>query len=122
MFQSNLNTYPGGDLELEGGVIWFAVSGTVTLSCTVRGSCAALFGGETWIRADGTLDLSGVSFEVTDPENLPLYKDAPKVTLFTAASITGTPTLAADYQSFRLYATGNAVRFGNHRGTALLFR
>ena len=122
VFQSNLNTYPGGDLELEGGVIWFAVSGTVSLSCTVRGSCAALFGGETWIRADGTLDLSGVSFEVTDPENLPLYKDAPKVTLFTAASITGMPTLAADYRSFRLYATGNTVRFGNHKGTALLFR
>ena len=122
VFQSNLNTYPGGDLELEGGVIWFAVSGTVNLSCTVRGSCAALFGGETWIRADGTLDLSGVSFEVTDPENLPLYKDAPKVTLFTAASITGMPTLAADYRSFHLYATGNTVRFGNHQGTTLLFR
>lgn len=122
VFQGNLNTYPGGDLELEGGVIWFAVSGTVTLSCTVRGSCAALFGGSTWIRADGTLDLSGVSFKVTDPENLPLYKDAPKVTLFTAASITGTPTLAADYQSFRLYATGNTVRFGNHKGTAILLR
>ena len=55
-------------------------------------------------------------------ENLPLYKDAPKVTLFTAASITGMPTLAADYRSFRLYATGNTVRFGSHKGTTILFR
>ena len=59
---------------------------------------------------------------MTDPENLPLYKDAPKVTLFTAASITGMPTLAADYRSFRLYATGNTVRFGSHKGTTILFR
>lgn len=121
VFQSN-GAYPGGDLELAGGVITFAVGSDVSLSCTVRGSCAALFGGNTRITCDHALNLSNVTFEVTDPENLQLYLNSPKVTVFTASSITGMPALAADYGPYRLHASGNTIRFGGERGTTILFR
>ena len=122
VFQTQPSTYPGGDLELAGGVIWFDIGGTVALSCTVRGTCADIFGGQTMVRATETLDLSNVTFEVTDPENLSLYRNAKKVTVFSARTITGTPTLSANYGPFNLHASGGKVSFGCEKGTTILFR
>lgn len=116
-------SYPGGDLNLAGGQIYFDKSASI--SATIRTSCAALFGGTTFIRGNGDLDLTGSTFEITDPENLPQYADKGKVTVCSVDSsktLIGVPTLKGDYGNFSLVNDGKRLRCGIRKGLVLLVK
>ena len=117
------NTYPGGDLELAGGEIHF--NNAQTLTCTIRGTCADIFGGSTKVTCGGALDLSGATLVITDPENLDDYKDSPRVTLFTATSITGSPAISCGSKYAGRYCfvgDGTKRQLLRINGTMLLVR
>lgn len=119
----NDGAYPGGDLRLAGGRIYFDKSASI--SATIRTSCADLFGGQSFIRVNGNLDLTGSTFEIVDPENLDLYKESGKVTVCSVDSskkITGMPTLKADYGRFGFFGADSSLRFGYQKGLVIVFR
>lgn len=109
----------GGDYVIEKGTLSF--DGDVTVTTTVRMTCAAIFGGGGLV-ATGKLDLSNATFEVSDPENLPSYRDAKPSVCFSGSQVVGFPRQAADYGAFQLYGGGNRLKFGVRSGLLLFVR
>ena len=90
----NLNNFPVSVSTFTGaGTV---SGGAVTVTNAVRASCAELFADNNkHATFSGNLTFApGATFTITDPENLETYKNRGSVTAFTAASVTGTPTLA----------------------------
>ena len=90
----NLNNFPVSVSTFTGaGTV---SGGAVTVTNAVRASCAELFADNNkHATFGGNLTFApGATFTITDPENLDTYKNCGSVTAFTAASVTGTPTLA----------------------------
>lgn len=114
-------SYQGGDLELAGGEIVFPRD--TTLDCTIRGTCADLFGGQTRVTCTGTLTFGpNARFVVTDPENLSDYRGYKRVKLFTATTaIIGRPAVSVgEGNNFGLGGSGRYLSFGFNRGMILV--
>ena len=88
----NLNNFPVSVSTFTGaGTV---SGGAVTVTNAVRATCAELFANK-YATFGGNLTFApGATFTITDPEHLEAYKNHGSVTAFTAASVTGTPTLA----------------------------
>ena len=88
----NLNNFPVSVSTFTGaGTV---SGGAVTVTNAVRATCAELFANK-YATFGGNLTFApGATFTITDPEHLEAYKNHGAVTAFTAASVTGTPTLA----------------------------
>ena len=88
----NLNNFPVSVSTFTGaGTV---SGGAVTVTNAVRATCAELFAGKHATFGGNLTFAPGATFTITDPENLEAYKNHGSVTAFTAASVTGTPTLA----------------------------
>lgn len=110
----------GGDVTVEGGEL--ALPGDASLAGRkIRLTCAALFG-DGVLSCAGTLDVTGTSLEIVDPENLPSYADRRRALFLSAAKLVGKLSLAADYGKFSLTQSSGRCRFGFARGIAVIIR
>ena len=101
--------------------------GAVTVTNTVRASCAELFDGKHATFANSLTFAPGATFTITDPENLEAYAKRGSVTAFAAQTVNGTPKLAfegeAAPEQWRFFAKGGgAYSFGAQIGTMLLLK
>ena len=117
---THANGFPGGDIELAGGSVKFAAT---AYAGTVRASCAALASGTSFVEATGALDLTGATVVLSDPENLPAYKDVELVVFKAGAQITGKPALpGVDGWTCRLTQGGRALCMRRINGTTIIFK
>ncbi len=104
------------------------INGAVTVTNAVRASCAELFDGKHATFAGNLTFAPGATFTITDPENLETYKRRGSVPAFTAATLSGTPTLAFEgsmdgSMKWSLFKKSNTTyNFGAIIGTAILVK
>ena len=92
---ATLNLFSKGDITVSTFTGAGSVTqGAVTVTNAVRATCAELFVNKHATFGGNLTFAPGATFTITDPENLDTYKNNGSVTAFTAASVTGTPTLA----------------------------
>ena len=112
----------GGDVTVEGGELAFPGDASLA-GRKIRLTCAALFG-DGVLTCAGTLDVTGATLEIVDPENLPNYADCRRALFLSAKTLVGKLSLAADYGNgkFTLTQFGGRCRFGFARGIAIIIR
>ena len=112
----------GGDVTVEGGALKFPGDASLA-GRKIRLTCAALFG-DGVLECDGTLDVTGATLEIVDPENLPDYADRRRAVFVSAKALVGKLSLAKAYGDGKFTLTQNDGRckFGFARGLALILR
>ncbi len=104
------------------------INGDVTVTNALRASCAELFDDKHATFAGNLTFAPGATFTITDPENLETYKRRGSVPAFTAATLSGTPTLAFEgsmdgSMKWSLFKKSNTTyNFGAIIGTSILVK
>lgn len=105
-----------GPLTIESGAV--DVSGLSAFSRTLRLTCAAAFGAETCLSSTESLDLTGSTIEIVDPENLPAYVRSRGRLISCDKGLVGVPNFSQ--KGWHLTCKGDSVSLAADRGMVLV--